>query len=103
MMVNLKMSKKEATEYGSTVPSSDGVPEYPYGLRICLDEEALAKLGLTDPLAPGTPLKLHCIGFVQSASANKTQTGADERDVSIQITDMEVDKPGPSAANVLYG
>ena len=47
-LVSMKQSKEESAE--EVTPVSDS--EYPYGLELRLDEEALAKLGLTTPPAP---------------------------------------------------
>ena len=46
-MVNMKMSATEAKEYGGEATMASDAPEYPYGLCIRLDDDALEKLGIT--------------------------------------------------------
>lgn len=48
-MTNLAMTKEEAKkEYGCEPSDTDTLPKYPYGLSMHLDDDTLAKLGITD-------------------------------------------------------
>lgn len=101
-MINMKMSKEEAQE--EVAPTAADAPEYPYGLTICLDEESMAKLGLTELPKVGTPMQITALVTVCSTSQYSTQGGEDEKNLSLQITDMEIaGAPRPDTASVLYG
>lgn len=105
-MVSMKMSAKEAKEYNSAEITSDA-PEYPYGLCIRLDDDALEKLGITSLPAVGTEMTIMAKVFVKSTSAYNRQGGEDHKDMELQITDMEIEgnqaKRNDAAANALYG
>lgn len=103
-MPNMKMSAKEAKEWTSPTPAD--APEYPYGLELSLDEESLAKLGISTPPAVGTQFTVIARCTVTSASQYQTQGGEPEGNSCWQITDMEV-APASSlderASSKLYG
>lgn len=98
-MVNMKQSAEEAGE-GNDVCGKKS--EYPYGLEIRLDEEALAKLGIGAPPAVGTVMQITASVTVSSASQNKTMDGEVEASSCWQITDMEVAAAPKDAATALY-
>lgn len=87
----MKMSKEEADEqYGSPTKLAD-TPEYPYGLEISLNDEAIAQLGL-DPLpAVGKEMMIRARVKVSRTSAHETMGGEAEKCLSLQITDMAVE------------
>lgn len=100
-MINMKMTPDEAKAECS--PMEDGGPAYPYGLSISLDDEVLAKLGITTPPAVGAKMTLQAMVEVTNTSQYENQDGKDVC-ISLQITDMELSGAGdPSAASVLYG
>lgn len=102
-LVSMKTTPKEAKEEAAeAIGAASTQPEYPYGLSISLDDEALQKLGITSPPALGAKMTLTAQVEVCSASSYKTQTD-DETNVTLQITDMALDTGGPSAADRLYG
>jgi hypothetical protein len=103
-LVNMMQSPEEAKEDYVIADPSDA-PKYPYGLEIRLDEESLAKLGMTTPPAVGTQMLITAKVTVTSASQYQTQNGEAEASSCWQITDMEV-SGSPSngnAAQSLYG
>lgn len=101
-MINMKMSKEEAQE--ETAPTAADAPEYPYGLSISLDEESMAKLGITELPKVGTQMQITAMVTVCGTSQYSTQGGEDEKNLSLQITDMEISgAPRPATASVLYG
>lgn len=101
-MINMKMSPKEAQEWAE--PTAADAPEYPYGLCIQLDEEGLAKLGITTPPPVGTQLTITARCVVTNTSQYQTQGKENEASVGLQITDMEVGEAssGADAASMLY-
>jgi len=87
-------------------PARD-VPEYPYGLRLCLDDESLAKLGMKDLPAIDADYKLTAVACVVRISQDESQGGEPRRSVDLQIEQMELtptkEEAGESsAASLLY-
>ena len=104
-LTNMKMSADEAKEYTTGGEIAGDAPQYPYGLCIRLDDDAIEKLGLTMLPAVGTEMMVMAKVFVKSTSAHSSQGGEDHKDVELQITDLEL---GPAsgasgAAQALYG
>lgn len=103
-MVNMQMSREEAKEY--TEPSVSDAPQYPYGLCLDLNDDALEKLGMKTLPAVGTEMSLMARVVVTRTSAYQTQGNESETCLGLQITDMEL---GPAqadpakAAAKLYG
>lgn len=104
-LVNMKMSADEAKEYNSPEVSMGDAPQYPYGLCIRLDDDALEKLGMTALPAIGTEMMVMAKVVVKSTSAYSRQGGEDHKDVELQITDLEIGAVSASkdAAGALYG
>lgn len=103
-MTNMKMSAEERKEYLGEAITQDA-PEYPYGLCIRLDDDALEKLGLTEMPVVGTVVMVMAKAVVKSTSAYARNGEQDHRDCELQITDMELG-PAPAstdAASALYG
>lgn len=82
-------AKAEAEEYSK--PSLDNEPQYPWGLQIRLEDESLAKLGITDLPEIGAEYHLTVIAEVQSATESKMASGKTDRCVCLQITMMGID------------
>jgi hypothetical protein len=103
-MINMKMSREEAKEY-NTIEANHDAPEYPYGLRIDLNDDSLEKLGITALPKVGTEMTMTCKVTVTSVSAYDRQGGEAEQSVCLQITDMELGagKTQSDAATSLYG
>ncbi|WP_254227754.1 capsid staple protein [Burkholderia gladioli] len=103
----MKLTPAEAKQESGAVPMDADQPAYPYGLTICLDDESLAKLGITTLPDVGTAFTLAARVEVCSTSQYQNQDGAD-RNLSLQITDMELSAPPSNqtpeqAAAKLYG
>lgn len=100
-MVSMKMSREEAKECCETVACD--APEYPYGLCIDLNDDALDKLGLKALPAVGTVVMIQAQAIVTATSSNSTQGGEQEMRASLQITDMAVTaNDSRSSAERLY-
>lgn len=88
-------------------PCTEMVPreEYPWGLRLHLQNESLDALGITE--MPETDVvvtitaKAKVVGVSSSASSNSKKY----RSVDLQITDMALgaEKPKKSSESVFYG
>lgn len=101
-LTSMKMEPKEAK---AEMTCESNPREYPYGLEIHLNEESLAKLGMTELPAVGSELMVTAKVVVTSASQYQTQGNDPDMSSNWQITEMEV---APAAkdvdqAAVLYG
>ena len=85
-MVDMKRTPAEVAESTSPISAMDA-NEYPYGLCICLCNDELEKLGLTDLPAVGDMLHIHAMAKVTSVSSNDTGAGENRR-VELQIVAM---------------
>lgn len=103
-LVSMKLTKAEAKAEASIEYKP---PEYPYGLKIDLDNDALEKLGIAQLPEIGTPMTVTARCEVCSVSAYESQ-GQDkkQRNLQLQITDLGL-SPATSTqeetANALYG
>ena len=104
---SMKLTAEEAKGEYSCCPTSEGdAPKYPYGLNLCLGDEALAKLGMG--LMPvGTEIMVMAKAVVTGVSARERQGGEKHQDLELQITDMDVSAPGSNRDSAiamnLYG
>lgn len=106
-LVNMAMSKEDAKkEYPSTMmcgeESDNDLPKYPYGLTVCLCDEEMAKLGITDLPKVGEKMTLNAV--VEVIGVSKTQRqGIADSEVRLQITDMALSgAPEQTRAQTLY-
>lgn len=102
-MKNMKLTPKEATKECMPCDNEYKGPEYPYGLRVCLDGESMDKLGLKELPDVGTKMKLVAIVEVVGARIDKGQD-REYKNVDLQITDMELAsaKTEKSTEDALY-
>lgn len=84
-MKDMKMSPMERVE---TAPTVLDEAEYPYGLRISLDEQSLQKINFTTLPGIGDTMIITARVKVTDVSANETDDGV-RRSVGLQITDLE--------------
>ena len=89
-MIDMKLAGK-AGELGAVETVAAESPEYPYGLRINLDNDTLAKLGIGELPAIDAEFKVVALACVVSVSQNDSQ-GSEEpyRSVELQIEMMEI-------------
>lgn len=104
-MVEMKMTKEDAKKrYGE--PSMIGdAPEYPYGLRIDLDDSSMEKLGIDKLPEVGSTMMIMARVEVCCASESKSYSGETNRNVALQITEMQIgaDSDKSDKAKELYG
>lgn len=103
-LTSMKISKEEAKEMVSPGLAEKDVPQYPYGLQLNLDGDALKKLGLKDLPTVGQKLLLFARVEVTSVSQHESKGGYDHKGCGLQITDMCVEQElkKKSATEVLY-
>ncbi|MDY7802811.1 hypothetical protein U0E23_10065 [Burkholderia stagnalis] len=86
MKLTAAEAKAEAAE-GTADAAPEDQPAYSYGLTIYLDDETLAKLGMTTLPDVGTPLMMMARVEVCNKAQYENQKGTD-KSLSLQITDM---------------
>jgi len=93
--------KKEAEAWEK--PSTSAMDDYPYGLRLYLDNETIQKLGIGD-FDAGDPVMICAEGMITEDSIN-VANGVKRRSLSIQITKICLDQEGEmkDVATELYG
>lgn len=101
------MSKAEAKEECGGVPADDDLPKYPYGLALYLDDETLAKLGITDLPKVGSTMQAQITVTITGTSQRATQSSKEGESlrtcVDMQITDMDfAPATAKDLAKVLY-
>ncbi len=102
-MKNMKISKADMEE--KSEPQSVDSPQYPYGLKIYLDNDMLEKLGISQLPQVGASLVLSAKCEVCEVGQYDSKDGGKNQTMSIQITDMALEAPAAkeSAEKVLYG
>ena len=100
-MISTKMSPEEAKEYTSG-PSEANAPAYSYGTLVCLDDELMKRLGMSEPPAVGTVMTLTAHVVVTSTGVNQQQDGDKEARCELQITEMDLARATKSDADVFY-
>lgn len=91
-MTDMAMSKKEVAETmpAMEAPSESG-PEYPWGLRICLTNDELEKLGLDCDCEIGDIVDLRAFACVTSVSMDKSSDGSMRCRVELQIEKLAIE------------
>lgn len=86
------------------VPVSPDQPMYPYGLRICLNNDVLKMLGIKDLPGVGEKMKLEAIVEVCSVSQYESKDGGPNLNMDLQIVEMGIESGKKTdAGKKLYG
>ena len=86
-MARSKLVSMANDEAEPTMPEMPMVPDYPYGLRICLTDAELSKLEMGTDCEIGDMIDLRCFARVTSVSKNDGPDGPTCR-VEMQIESM---------------
>jgi len=87
-MKNPKPEKKKSGEKGYPMTVESDHQEYPYGLKIRLEEDQVKKLEKAFNLDVDEPVMVSAKGYVCYKSSNDRSGGKSDRTMEIQITDM---------------
>lgn len=101
-MIDMKVSEADKKESAQEMESELNAPNYPYGLRIYIDDDSYKKLGLKD-CQVGEKLSLSAICEVMSVSAENVKGDEKEISISLQLKEMELVQNNKSDADVIYG
>lgn len=102
---SMKMTADERKEYAQPTVATGDAPEYPWGLRLDLDDDALDKLGLTGIPEVGKVLLLTARVEVVRRSEEERPDEL-HRSLGLQITDMALEAmpaEGKTTEQRLYG
>ena len=88
-LVDMAMDDEAKIDMVKPMPL-DEVPDYPFGLRICLTQEDLDKLGLDADCEVGDLLDMRCFATVTSVSKNEVN-GKPSCRVELQIEKIAVE------------
>jgi len=107
-MVSMKLKPKSTEALKAEMPEYQP-PAYPYGLCLSLNEESISKLGLDKLPSVGSTVTVMAKATVVRAAINESlltgQTSTPERNLELQITDLEVEPEKKKAPieETLYG
>ena len=91
--------KAEAQRYEPSDKPADQ-PDYPYGLKLRLDDATLKKLGIAEIPKPGVEMRIEGRACVVSARQSADEKGAD-RNVELQITHLLAEAPDEVAGKAV--
>lgn len=99
-MVNMKKTSEQKKR---DVPSVIAESEYPYGLKINIDNDQCELLGFDELPEVGEVFEVSCKVYVCNTSENENEY-ENYKSMSLQITDMGISKKGNSTdtAKALY-
>jgi hypothetical protein len=87
--------KKDMVD-GFAAPFRPGGEDYPYGLRITLDDGSLKKLGIKDMPKPGDRFRLEAVAHVLESAQRTTEDDSDRR-VELVLHELGAEPAGGSA------
>jgi len=100
---SMVMPQVEVKQQMMASPSVDQ-PMYPYGLRICLNNDVLKMLGIKDLPGVGEKMKLEAVVEVCSVSQYESKDGGPNLNMDLQIVEMGIESGKKAdAGKKLYG
>lgn len=97
-LVSMKRTRKDKKNSGHEISTSG--EDFPFGLSLNLDDESLAKLGITKLPGVGEEMIVAGIGKVESVS-ERSDSNRKSRNVTIQLEKLAIGplkSSGPSTA-----
>ena len=89
-LASMKRTVKEESKPSMVAPASPDMDEYPYGLKIRLEDDELEKLGIKELPEIGKNMKVTADAKVDSISSNESKGSGPKRCLELQITGMSV-------------
>ena len=97
---DMQLDDEDQENCAIAVPCTDGttkvpkklLPEYPWGLRVSLDDAGMKKLGIAiEDLPVGAMVHMHCLARVTSVSQDQRQDGSTPCRAELQIEQMALE------------
>lgn len=88
-LVDMELSDENKIDVAMPIPMPNR-PDYPYGLRLCLTEKELDKLGLDADCEIGDVIDLRAFAVVTSISVNESDGGTCKR-VELQVQKLAIE------------
>ena len=91
MLIDMKLTAESKPEAKTLLSAEADRPEYPYGLRITLDDESLTKLGISELPTIDAEFTLEALACVISVSRNYIQDPSmQRRSLELQIKTLQL-------------
>ena len=91
MLIDMKLTAESKSGANTLLSAETDRPEYPYGLRISLDDESLTKLGMSELPNVDAEFTLEALTCVIGVSRNYTQDpGTQHRLLELQIKTLQL-------------
>ena len=88
-MPSMKMNKKEKMTMPEKAVSYES-PEYPYGLKLHLDNMVIERLGIEKIPDVESAMEVKAMAYVCYTSESSDEEMGENRAMSLQITDLEI-------------
>lgn len=89
-LTDMKMTKAEKKENSPMVASEYSGPDFPYGLKLCLDSSSLEKLGFDALPKVGAKMSVSAVGVVVEVGQHESKNHESRR-VEIQIQRLGIE------------
>jgi hypothetical protein len=89
-MVSMELDDEDVIDAIMPMPMPEK-PRYPCGLKICLDQRQLAKLGLEPDCEIGDVIDMRAFARVTSVSMNETEHSGQECRIELQIEELALE------------
>ena len=91
MLIDMKLTAESKPEEKTLLSAEADRPEYPYGLRISLEDESLTKLGISELPTIDAEFTLEALACVISVSRNYIQDPSmQRRSLELQIKTLQL-------------
>lgn len=89
-MTSLKLPRKTKKEMSKemAVPSTEDMPEYPWGLQLRFDKDIISKLPYLEGVGAGQECTFMAKGYVKEVSVDASGKTKKRQSVEIQVTDI---------------
>ena len=98
---SMKRTEEDRKKSAGTIMEGEQ-PDYPWGLRITLNDEQIKALGIKALPAVGAKCAIEAVGIIQSVSDEAVDNGESNQRIEIQITDLALAAPGTSKFAAMY-
>lgn len=87
---------------GNDVVACGSEAHYPWGTSLSLEDDMIEKLGV-DALAAGDIVEVRGYAIVEYKNESSRADGDNSKSMSLQFTELKVDRESPDRVETLYG